>query len=75
MRLPSNHSSDWIKIFSGKKTLKLNFLGTKILLSRLQREYKKNPSSIPKLATELRGFLEKNGKIANVQKDIEQMFN
>jgi len=75
MVLPSNRDSGWLKILSGDKTVKLSFLATKILLSRLQREYKKNPSSLPKLITELKGFLEKNGKIANVQKDIDQMFN
>jgi hypothetical protein len=74
MNIPNEQNSEWIKLFSGQKTVKLKFLATKILLARLQREYKEDPNSIDKLILELKNFLEKNENITNVQEDIKQMF-
>ena len=75
MDLPTNDNLNWIKLLSGEKTVKLKFLATKILLTRLQKEYKKDSSLGPELITELKNFLNKNENIANVKEDIKEMFS
>jgi len=75
MNLPNNSNSNWVELLSGKKQVKLKFLGTKMLLSRLQVEYKKDNNSLEKLIEELKSFLTKNQNKKIVEEDINQMFS
>ena len=75
MHLPNNSDSIWVELLSGSKEVKLQFLGSKMLLSRLQMDYKKDSKSLMVLIEELKAFLIKNQKKKVVQEDILQMFS
>jgi len=75
MNLPNNSDSNWIELLSGNKQVKLQFLATKMLLTRLQVEYKKDNDSLINLIEELKSFLIKNQNKKVVQEDINQMFS
>ncbi len=74
MNFPNDSDPVWVKLFSAQKTVLLKFLGTKLLLSRLQLDYKKNPNSLSTCIKELQTFLTKNQSVPKVQEDIKELF-
>lgn len=73
MALPASSNPIWSNIISGKKIVQFEFLAVKIFLGTAQMNYKKDPTSLGKLAIELHTLLEKNINLPSVQKDLQKL--
>jgi hypothetical protein len=76
MDIPNKTNRTWHDIITGKKTFQLKFLATKILLGRLVRAAKEDPSpaNISDCIDELYAIFANNIKMPSVQDDIKTIF-
>ena len=74
MKLPGPNHPNWLKIIAGEITPKIDYLGTKILLSRLNVQYRDDNDSLRETILELKSFFDKNASVPKVQSDIENIF-
>ncbi len=76
MQLPAPTHPKWVNVISGADVPPFEFLATKVLLGRLNLEYKKDPSpdKTNKSVLELRAFFEKNSNLPKVQADLNKIF-
>lgn len=73
MALPASNHKVWSDIITGAKVVSFEFLAIKIFLGTAQRNYKTNPESLQKSATELFQLFEKNQNLPTAQKDIAKL--
>ena len=75
MIVPNEHHPGWQKAISGQTKVAFDFLATKILMGRLNQEYKKDasPANLMKLVAELRAFFEKNIKLPKAMADLKKI--
>lgn len=76
MKLPDLSDPKWEKVISGVEVPAVEFLATKVLLSKLTLEYKKDssPAKTQNSVQELRAFFEKNFNLLKVQADLKKIF-
>ncbi len=76
MDVPSKTHKAWTEVVTGKKACQLKFLAAKILLGRVVRSVKENPSpdNISSAVEQLRNIYEKNVDMATVQDDLKTIF-
>jgi hypothetical protein len=76
MIVPDETNPGWSKAISGEKALEFEFLATKILMGRLVRNYKADPT-LEKMKTcvqELRAFFVKNEQLSKAHADLTRIF-
>ena len=75
MTIPDENHPGWLKAISGQANLEFEFLATKMIMGRLNKDYKKDPSSdnAKKLVYELREFFQKNEKLPKAQADMKKI--
>jgi hypothetical protein len=73
--IPNESHPGWLKAITGQGNFEFEFLATKIIMGRLNRDYKKDcsPLAVKKFATELRSFFQKNIKLPKVQADLKKI--
>lgn len=76
MELPGKNDPMWKDIVLGKKSYQLKFLAAKILLGRLTRSVKAEPSpeNIQATADQLYAIFANNLNIPSVQDDLKTIF-
>ena len=74
MALPGPSHPNWEKLIAGSISPNIEFLGTKILLSRLNIQYQEDNGSLRDCMVELKNFFDKNMALPKVQADIENIF-
>ncbi|WP_243358093.1 hypothetical protein [Fundidesulfovibrio terrae] len=76
MDVPSKSNKGWQDIVTGKKTYTLKFLAAKILLGRLTRSIKDNPSpdNVSSGVEQLHNLLAQNAHVPSVQEDLKTIF-
>ena len=76
MPLPSEQDPIWKELICGGNQYQFDFLGTKIILGRLNLRYRQNqsPQETEKSVQELRAFFEKNSHLPKVQTDLQKVF-
>ena len=76
MDLPSKSNKTWQDIVTGKKTFQLKFLAAKILLGRLTRNVKEDPSpnTISNSVDQIYALLSSNLNMPSVQDDLKTIF-
>ncbi len=76
MDVPLKNHKTWVDVVTGKKTYDLKFLAAKILLGRVVRSVKENPSpdNISAAIDQLRNVYVKNVHIGTVQEDLKTIF-
>jgi hypothetical protein len=76
MDVPSKSNKAWQDIVTGKKTYQLKFLAAKILLGRLTRSVKEDPSSdnINASVDQLYAIFANNVNMPSVQDDLKTIF-
>lgn len=74
MSLPGPSHPNWQKIIAGEISPQIEYLGTKILLSRLNIQYQNDNDSLRDMILELKSFFDKNSAIPKVQSDINNIF-
>lgn len=76
MDVPSKSHKAWQEIVTEKKTFQLKFLATKILLGRLVRSVKDDPSSanVARCVDDLHAIFLTNSKMPSVQEDLQTIF-
>ena len=75
MTIPNEYHPGWLKAISGQGHFEFEFLATKIIMGRLNRDYRKatTPAAARKLVTELHDFFQKNIKQPKVQADLKKI--
>jgi hypothetical protein len=75
MTIPSDSHPGWLKAISGQGNLQFECLATKVIMGRLNQDYKRDssPTAAKKCTTELRDFFEKNIKLPKVQADLKKI--
>jgi hypothetical protein len=73
--IPNESHPGWLKAISGQGPFEFEFLATKIIMGRLNRDYKRetSPAAARKLVAELRDFFQKNIKLPKVQADLKKI--
>jgi hypothetical protein len=73
--IPNESHPGWLKAISGQGQLQFSFLATKIIMGRLNRDYKSDSSlaAVRKLTNELRDFFKKNIRLPKVQADLQKI--
>ncbi|WP_028580483.1 hypothetical protein [Desulfogranum japonicum] len=76
MSIPPKTNPGWKEIVTGKKAFSLKFLAAKILLGRLVRTVKTDPSpdSVSAAIDELHALYTKNAATKSAQDDIKTIF-
>lgn len=76
MDLPSKSNKTWQDIVTGKKAFQLKFLAAKILLGRLTRAVKEDPSpnNITNSVDQLYALFSSNLSMPSVQDDLKTIF-
>ncbi|MCB0210903.1 MAG: hypothetical protein KDJ52_16305 [Anaerolineae bacterium] len=76
MKLPDEKNPIWKKLVCGERSYQFQFLGTKLILGRLNLRCKKSQSSqeVDACIRELRNFFEQNLHLPKVQIDLKQIF-
>lgn len=74
MTLPGPNHPNWQKIIAGEISPQIDFLGTKIILSRLNVQYHNDNGSLRETILELKSFFDQNASVPKVQSDIENIF-
>ncbi|MHC1712636.1 MAG: hypothetical protein AB9872_10865 [Solidesulfovibrio sp.] len=76
MDVPSKSNNAWKDIVTGKKTFQLKFLAAKILLGRLTRAVKEDPSAenINSSVDQLYAIFANNVNMPSVQDDLKTIF-
>lgn len=76
MDVPSKSNKAWQDIVTGKKTFQLKFLAAKILLGRLTRTVKDDPSpnTISNSVDQLYAIFTNNKNMPSVQEDLHTIF-
>jgi len=76
MDLPSKSNKTWQDIVTGKKTFQLKFLAAKILLGRLTRTVKEDPSpnTIGNSVDQIYALFSSNLNMPSVQDDLKTIF-
>ena len=76
MDVPSKSNKAWQDIVTGKKTFQLKFLAAKILLGRLTRIVKDDPSpsTISNSVDQLYAIFSNNMNMPSVQDDLKTIF-
>ncbi|WP_043640487.1 hypothetical protein [Desulfovibrio sp. TomC] len=77
MDVPSKSNKAWQDIVTGKKTFQLKFLAAKILLGRLTRTVKEDPSpsTISSSVDQLYAIFSNNLNMPSVQDDLKTIFS
>ena len=73
--IPDKSDPIWAAIITGSLKVDLEFLGLRILLSRLQRRASLDSSELGLCIEELRKFFEKNHMLPKAQRDFKKIFN
>lgn len=76
MDVPSKSNQAWKDIVTGKKTFQLKFLAAKILLGRLTRSVKEDPSpeNINASVDQIYAIFANNVNMPSVQDDLKTIF-
>ncbi|HML56155.1 MAG TPA: hypothetical protein PKC79_18830 [Solidesulfovibrio magneticus] len=76
MDVPSKSNKAWQDIVTGKKTFQLKFLAAKILLGRLTRTVKEDPSpnTISNSVDQIYALFSSNVNMPSVQEDMKTIF-
>ncbi|QAZ68147.1 hypothetical protein [Solidesulfovibrio carbinolicus] len=76
MDVPSKSNKTWQDIVTGKKTFQLKFLAAKILLGRLTRTVKEDPSpnTINNSVDQIYTLFSSNLNMPSVQEDLKTIF-
>ena len=76
MDVPSKSNKAWVDIVTGKKTFQLKFLAAKILLGRLTRSVKEDPSpeNISSSIDQIYAIFANNVNMPSVQDDLKTIF-
>ncbi|MBN2069692.1 MAG: hypothetical protein JW739_08660 [Opitutales bacterium] len=76
MPLPNINHPIWKELITKRPEHQFDFFAFKLILSRLNMEYEKNPSpqAIETYARELKAFLEKNANLPKLQNDVRKLF-
>lgn len=76
MDVPSKSNKAWADIVTGKKTFQLKFLAAKILLGRLTRAVKEDPSpeNINSSVDQIYAIFANNVNMPSVQDDLKTIF-
>ncbi len=76
MDVPSKSNKAWQDIVTGKKTFQLKFLAAKILLGRLTRTVKEDPSpnTISNSVDQIYALFSSNLNMPSVQDDLKTIF-
>ena len=76
MDVPSKSNKAWQDIVTGKKTFQLKFLAAKILLGRLTRTVKEDPSpnTISNSVDQIYALFSSNLNMPSVQEDLKTIF-
>jgi hypothetical protein len=76
MDVPSKTHKGWQDVVTGKKTFQLKFLAAKILLGRLTRSVKDNPTpdNVKASIDQLHDIFAQNVHIPSVQDDLKTIF-
>jgi hypothetical protein len=76
MDVPSKTHKGWQDVVTGNKAFQLKFLAAKILLGRLTRAVKDNPSpdNIKTSIEQLYNIFAQNAHIPSVQDDLKTIF-
>lgn len=75
MTIPNESHPGWLKAISGQGNFEFEFLATKMVMGRLNKEYNKDssPSAVKKSVTELRDFFVKNSHLPKAQADLKKI--
>jgi hypothetical protein len=75
MTIPNESHPGWLKAISGQGNLQFECLATKVIMGRLNQDYKRDcsPAAAKKCTAELRDFFEKNIKLPKVQADLKKI--
>ncbi|EKO37616.1 MAG: hypothetical protein B193_3711 [Solidesulfovibrio magneticus str. Maddingley MBC34] len=76
MDVPSKSNKAWQDIVTGKRTFQLKFLAAKILLGRLTRTVKEDPSpnTISNSVDQIYALFSSNLNMPSVQEDLKTIF-
>ncbi len=76
MDVPSKSNKAWQDVVTGKKAFTLKFLAAKILLGRLTRSVKDDPSpgNVAEAVEQLYTLLSQNAHVPSVQDDLKTIF-
>lgn len=76
MDVPNISHKGWQDVVTGKKTYALKFLAAKIMLGRLTRSIKDNPSpdNVKAGVEQLHNLLAQNAHVPSVQDDLKTIF-
>lgn len=76
-RVPAANHPGWTQVLLGEHVPQLQFLATKLLISRLSIEVKQDPSSakMAECIRDLRAFFEKNQAQPRAMADLESITN
>jgi hypothetical protein len=75
MTIPNESHPGWLKAISGQGNLEFECLATKVIMGRLNQDYRRDPSpgAAKKCAVELRNFFQKNLNLPKVQADLKKI--
>jgi hypothetical protein len=75
MTIPNESHPGWLKAISGQGNLQFECLATKVIMGRLNQDYKRDssPAAAKKCTVELREFFEKNIKLPKIQADLKKI--
>lgn len=76
MEVPSKSHAGWQDLITGKKTFEIKFLAAKIMLGRLVRGVKDNPTpqNISSSIDQLYNLFVQNANAQTVQDDLKTIF-
>ncbi|WP_419657494.1 hypothetical protein Dvar_66380 [Desulfosarcina variabilis str. Montpellier] len=75
MTIPNENHPGWLKAISGEGDFKFEFLATKMVMGRLNSNYKKDssPAATKQLIADLRDFFQQNSKLPKAQADLKKI--
>lgn len=74
MSIPGPSNPNWEKLIKAEIKPNIEFLGTKILLSKLIIRFQTGNATMRDCMVELKNFLEQNLSSPKVQSDLKNMF-
>lgn len=72
--IPGPSNPNWERLIKGEHKPDIEFLGTRILLSKLTIRFSTGEGTMRDCIIELKNFLDQNLSLPKVQTDIEKMF-